>query len=626
MAEPDKSVARRATTWGGVAAVIAALYFARQVCIPLALAVLISFLLAPLVVRLRHWGLGRVFSVVLAVTGAVAVIGFIAWLMTAQVLDLAAKLPQYQSNMQKKVQSFSKPGGGILGQATRVLHELGSEVAKVGKPAESEDGAGSNPPTKPIPVEMYQTEPSALKLFRTVVASLLGPLATTGIVIVFVIFMLLNREDLRDRLIRLIGPGQINLTTQALDDAAQGVSRFLLTQLMVNLCYGIPIGIGLYFVGVPNPLLWGFMAAVLRFIPYLGPWLGASIPAVLAFAVDPGWGKLAGTLGVFAGMELVTYNVLEPFLYSARTGISAVAILAAAVFWTWLWGPIGLLLSTPLTVCLVVLGRYVPQLEFFYVLLGDEPVLAPHTRFYQRLLAMSYEEASELVDQFIAEHSVRELFDNVMIPALILAEEDRHQGLLDRTRERFVFDSVRELLADLRERQLQEAEAPASGELKNRSPEGEAPASVLCLPASDEADELAGLMLIELLSERGIVGKTVPPAAVDSERLDLFEQEPINIVYISALPPGGVTPAKSLCKRLRKQFPNLKIVIGVWEARADLGRLRQRIGPRLADTIVKTLSQAVEEIAPGAVVMTNEPGDTAAIPSNEQQQLAELKR
>jgi len=584
--------------WGGLAFVIAALYFAREVCIPLALAILLSFLLGPLVVRLRRIGVGRVLSVLITMGLAGAVVGLVTWLMASQIYDLAARLPQYQSNIQTKIRTLAKPGGGIMGKASRILRELSRDI-ETRKTAEETRVAPPGP--KPIPVEVHQPEPTAPQLLQNLVSSLAVPITTAGIVIVFVAFILLNREDLRDRVIRLIGAGRLNVTTQALDDAAHRVSRYLLMQLMVNLCYGIPIGIALFFVGVPNPLLWGLMATLLRFIPYLGPWLAASMPCALAFAVDPGWGMLIGTLAVFVVMELITYNVLEPWLYGSSTGISPVAILGAAVFWTWLWGPVGLLLATPLTVCLVVIGRYVPHLEFLSVVLGDEPVLTPEARFYQRLLAMNYDEAVDIAEEFAAEKSLAELYDQIFIPALSLAESDRHRGVLDPERERFIFDTTRELIQELPER-LEAAkkteERPAPKQVLHENP------VVLCLPAADEADELAAEMLAQLLAERGVAAKAVAAKALASERLEEVHKAGVPIVCVSSIPPGAVAPVRYVCKRLRAEVPELKITVGIWQKEADLARLQQRIGANLADAIVTRLAQAVEQISPAASSMT----------------------
>jgi predicted PurR-regulated permease PerM/GAF domain-containing protein len=620
MSPPQQSSARFVTL-SGVAVVVAALYFAREVCIPLALGILLSFLLAPLAVRFRHWGLGRIGSMTAAVSLAFGIVGFLGWLTAAQVYDLAAKLPQYESNIDKKIQSFAKGDGGTLAKSGHFFRRLKREIANVGKTPETEEPSRPTvAPAKPIPVEIHQPEPTPVQVLRDLLKSLMNPLITAGIVVVFVIFMLISREDLRDRLIRLVGAGQLNVTTQALDDAAHRVSRYLLMQLIVNVSYGLSIGIGLYFIGVPNALLWGLLTCVLRFIPYVGTWISAAMPAALAFAVDPGWVKLLATTGLFVVVEVIAYNFVEPLLFGASTGISSIGILAAAVFWTWLWGPIGLLLSTPLTVCLVVLGRYVPHLEFLSVMLSDEPVLTPEKRFYQRMLAMDSEEASELAEKFASEHSVRELYEQVIIPALALAEDDRQRGVLEPHRQRFIFDSTRALIQE-----LGEGEDVSGGALKTPDASSDQPASVLCLPASDEADELAAIMFSQLLGQRGIQVKTASASALASEHLGLVEKERVTLVCISAVPPGAVTSAKYLCKRLRTELPEVRIIVGFWQRDADLKRLQQRLSAPLVDGIVTSLTQAVEQISPMAP-QTEEAQPPSLIPANEQERLAELHR
>src|SRR6266478_9768 len=427
--------------------VVAALYFARAVFIPLALAVLLAFLLAPLVVRLRHWGLGRVPSTMIVVLFSFLMIAIIGGVMTSQLADLAHKMPVYEQNISRKLESLKTSGGGMISRITRVARNVTEALTPTPVPAKTQPGE-----ERPVPVEIRRTSFSPLEVIRNVLGSVLNVVLTAAIVIVFVIFLLFPREDLRDRLIRLLGAGSVNVTTQALDEAAQRVSRYLLALLGVNIAYGLVVGIGLYFIGVPNPLLWGLMAGLLRYIPYLGIWIAAAMPAAVAFGVEPGWVQAIIIFGLYLGVDLLIYNFVEPQLYGTSTGISPIAILVAAVFWTWLWGPVGLLLATPLTVCLVVLGRYVPSLEFLSVLLSDEPVLAPETRFYQRLLAMDVEEATEVAEEFLKDKSLEALDDEVLIPALTLAERDRHRGKLDDTHEQFVLQNTRLLAEDMAER------------------------------------------------------------------------------------------------------------------------------------------------------------------------------
>ena len=356
--------------------VIAALYFGRDVFVPLALAGLLSFALAPLIATLRRWGIPRTSAVITVVLVAFLGIFIFGFIVAGQVSQLGASLPRYEHNIREKIGSLQSgaPGGGLIDRAAEVLRDLRHDIEEATEaPAEEQAKSPLEPEAsepEPIPVQIRQPDPAPLQMLQTIVGPLIQPLATTGIVIVFVVFMLLKREDLRDRFIRLVGSRDLHRTTQALGDAAERVGRYLLMQLVVNVAYGVPIGIGLWLIGIPNPLLWGMLSIVLRFVPFLGPIIAAAFPLALSIAVDPGWSMLLWTAALFIVLELISGNVLEPWLYGASTGLSSIAILAAAIFWTWLWGPVGLLLSTPLTVCLVVLGRHVPQFEFLNVLLG----------------------------------------------------------------------------------------------------------------------------------------------------------------------------------------------------------------------------------------------------------------
>src|SRR5882724_9121750 len=483
---------RSTSTLLSLGIILAALYFARVVFVPLALAVLLAFLLGPLVTRLRHWGLGRVPSAMIVVVLSFMIVAIVAGFMVSQLADLAHKLPEYEQNVKQKLQSLRSSGGGVLNRVTKLVRNVTEELTPAPlTPSKTQPGED-----KPVPVEIRRTSFSPLDMIRNVLGSVLDLVLTAGIVVVFVIFLLIQREDLRDRLLRLLGAGRVNLTTQALDEAGHRVSRYLLALTIINLIYGLMAAIGLYFIGVPNPLLWGIMASLLRFIPYLGIWIAAAMPASLAFAVDPGWLNLALIFGLYGGIDLVMYNFVEPKVYGSSTGLSPMAVLVAAVFWTWLWGPVGLLLATPLTVCVVVLGRYVPSLEFLSILLSDEPVLSPQTRFYQRLLAMDVEEATQIAEQFLKGKSLEELYDTLLVPALTLAEEDRHQGRMDEAREQFVFKTTRFLIEDLAERSdeliagngsLRTHEEKLIDAKKSALPGAELTA--VCIPARDEADE-----------------------------------------------------------------------------------------------------------------------------------------
>ncbi len=576
--------------------VVAALHFGREIFIPLALAALLGFLLVPIVVRLRRWGFGRIPAVLTTVILAFTFIFIVGAIVTVQINELSNELPHYQFNIEKKISAFKKPGGALerLSAMVRELHQQVTEKT----PPEQETPAQPSKPVEPIPVEVHQPEPTPLQVIGNLLWSLVGPFAMAGIVIVFVIFMLIEREDLRDRVIRLFGAGRLQLTTQALDDAAERVSRYLLLLFLVNSTYGIPIGIGLYFIGVPSPVLWGLLAMLLRFIPYVGPIVAAFFPIVLAFAVDPGWTMPLLTIGLFLVVELFVNSFMEPWLYGTRTGISSLAVLIAAVFWTWVWGPIGLFVSTPLTVCLVVIGRYFPQLEFLNILFGDEPVLPPEARFYQRMLAMEQDEATELAEEYLEKNSLASLYDQVIVPALHLAERDHYHGELNETRHHHVIQSTRDLVEYLGEREDEQKNVLDKTEQANKPVHQNAPKHepVLCIPAMDEADEIVAMMFAQLLQQRGIAAKALAMRLTTLESLEEVGQEKVETACVSALPPLAILHARYLCRRLRSRFPHLKLLAGIWNINPQEGNLQKRIAAIPADGVVTSLMGAVEQI------------------------------
>ncbi len=393
------------------------------------------------------------------------------------------------------------------------------------------------------------------------------------------------------------------MTTQALEDAATRVSRFLLMQLLVNIAFGIPIAVGLYFIGVPNAILWGILATALRFVPYIGPWTAAAGPIGLSLAISTGWVAPILTVGLFAALELFTNSVMEPWVFGKNTGVSSVALLAAAVFWTWLWGPLGLLLATPLTVCLLVIGKHVPQLSFLDTLLGNEPVFEAKTRVYQRLLAGDQDEAAELIDRCLEQMPLVEVYDTVLVPALALAEVHWHRGDLDDGRHKFIFESLRASIEELGERrqaiQANESAAEAKEVLEDpslASSTGSAKLSILCLPAHDEADELAGIMLAQCLEMKGWPVHAVSVTALVGEMIDLVEEHKADLVCISSTPPAAVMHARYLCKRLCGRFPELSLVVGLWDTKGDLARASERIGCASTAHVVGTLAEAQEKI------------------------------
>jgi predicted PurR-regulated permease PerM len=576
--------------------VVGALYLGHDILIPLALSILLSFMLAPIVIRLRRWGLGRIPSVL-----AVVVLLFVALLglgsiVASQLVHLAENLPRYEWNLRAKIRDLpiAVPSGGVVERTTDMLRDLRKELEKATKGPEAKDAdAGAEEPVKPVPVQVQQPV-TPLQTLREIGGPLVRPIATAGLVFVFVVFMLLQREDLRDRIIRLVGSGDVARTTEAMNDAAKRISRYLLMQLVINICFGTSVGVGLYFIGVPNPILWGLLATILRFVPYVGPVIAALFPIALSFAVAPGWTLPLLTIALFVTLELIINNVLEPWLYGSSTGLSPVAVLVAAVFWTTLWGPAGLLLSTPLTVCLVVLGRHVPQLAFFDVLLGDEPALSPELRFYQRLLARDPDEATELAEEYLEDEPLEKLYDGVVIPALGLAEQDRLRGSLDRAAVQGMAEDTVGIVEYLMEEE-RDAEQAADTEASLPDASSE-PAPVLCIGARNALDEAAAAMLVHLLTQRGLAAATVPRENVAGRNLSRLPRHGVRLVCLSYLNPRATQHAHRLTRRLRHHFGgNAPIMVGLWMAE-PAQEPQELLDATGADLIATSLRQAVREV------------------------------
>jgi predicted PurR-regulated permease PerM len=588
MNENERAGLFKAATFVVVLLVAAVLYVAREVFIPFALALLLSFLLAPLVTRLQRIKIPKVPAVVITVTFAAMIIAAIGWLVSVQIYDLANKLPNYQATIQKKLKSLQPNGPGIFDRTSKMIEDTGKELSRA---AEEAKPAGTE--EKPIPVEVHTPRPNSMQVLQRVLGTVFNPLATAGIVAIFVIFMLIHMEDMRDRLLRLLGTHKLNLTTQALDDAAARVSRYLLMNLVVNVTYGVPVGVGLYFIGVPNAVLWGLLATLLRFIPYIGPWVAAAFPIALAFAVDPGWSMLLMAVGLFIALELASNNVIEPWLYGASTGLSPIAVIVAAVFWTWLWGPVGLLLSTPLTVCLAVIGRHFPQLEFFYVLLADEPVLPLETRFYQRLVARDPEDGAMLAEEFLKERPLVGFYDEVVLPALSMAEQARRQGALDESKQHCFWKNLRELVddwADHRDPGTETEVASAGASLSH------AAMSVACVASRDGSDEIAAAIVAQLLERRGIAARAYPCHTLSAECIQKLHDPHLKVVCICSVAPLAWRHARYLCKRLKSQSPGLKLVAFAGGAQEEVDAIQQRLGLENSDVVFKTAGHAVDQI------------------------------
>jgi predicted PurR-regulated permease PerM/methanogenic corrinoid protein MtbC1 len=600
MSQADHSVKMpRFILLGSVCITVAALYFAQEVLIPLALAALLSFLLAPLVTRLEHFHLPRVAAVIVTVLIAFAILFGIGWVVFDQLHDLDKQSGTYRAQIIEKLHHMREKGG-IL----NMIHSAGAEVTKaLNAPATEPSKTDQTAEVMAAPVNGTPSQNSPFDLLRPIGAFLLGPVGTAFVVTVFAIFMLLQREDLRDRLIRLVGRNRLTLTTKALDDAAERVSRYLLMQSIVNGSVGVVILLLLLGVGhingiaFPAVALWGMMSALLRFIPYVGIWVSAIMPLLLSLAVYPGAKAALEVLGCYLGVELVAANAVEPLLFGSSTGIATLAVLVAAAFWTWLWGPVGLLLSTPLTVCLVVMGKYVPQLEFLTILLAEEPALSPPERIYQRLLALDQEEAEDLIHEYNKKMSLDEVYDTVLTPALSTAELDAHRGNLTDDQLVIIQRGIRDIVDELGDRQRAAAakEENATPQLQFTLPKG-CTANVVCLPANDESDEIAAQMLAHLLQIRGYCVKVASVSQLASEMVDTVKDFKADIVCISALPPAAVTHARYLCKRLHSQYPDTEMVVGLWITDGNLDRAMDRIASVHPVRMASNFTQAIDQI------------------------------
>jgi predicted PurR-regulated permease PerM len=590
--------------------VVGALYFARDVFVPLALALLLSFALGPLVMMLRRWRFGRVPSVIAGVVLASLIIFGIGGLIGSQLAGLAENLPQYRYNMVEKIHSLRSAavGSGILGPVSKMLDDLKKEISRPAEPPPAPDrlsGPSSSPnQQKPVPVEIRQPAETPAEVIQGVAGPLLPPLAMTGIVVVFVIFFLLQREDLRDRFIRLAGARDLNRTTRALDDAASRLSRYLLTQCAINACFGVLIGFGLWLIGVQSPLLWGLLAMLLRFVPYIGPVIAAGFPAAVAFAVDPGWSTLLWTIGLFLLVEPIMGQVLEPWLYGHSTGLSPVAVVVAAAFWTWLWGPIGLLVSTPLTLCLVVIGRHVERLEFLNIALGNRPALEAEESFYQRMLAGDSDEAVQQAEEFLKKAPLVAYYDQIAILGLALAQQDVNRGALDRDRRLAIKESVDGVIADLSDHENAPPPGAAAGE--PATPRQEAAAAgweggvVLCVSGRGALDETVAAMLAQLLGKQGIGARVVPSNEVSAANMPHFDTADAEIACLSYLEAGGLTNARYLIRRLRRKRPATRIILGLWTLSEEAVESRNALGETGADVIVTSLAQAIAAVRDAA--------------------------
>ncbi len=598
---------------GSAAVIVAALYFGRDILMPLSLALLLGFVLEPVVHRFRRLGMPRPVAVAAVVVLTVGLLGMAALFIGSQVTALSAQLPTYQSNIKTKLRAFRETaaGPGRLDGVVRTLDAVRDEVDRatvsLGQPGTPR---GSGTPVQRVEIQDHQ--PTPLEQLVDWIQRGSGPLATAGVTIVFVVFVLLDRLDLRDRVLRLWGSASLHRSTDAMDEAGRRISKYLTMQVVVNLSYGVPMAAGLWVIGVPGSILWGATASVTRFVPYVGPVLAAVFPLTLAFAVDQGWSMLGWTLILIIGLEVLVNNLVEPWLYGSSTGLSAMSLIVAATFWTALWGPVGLIMSTPLTVCLLVIGRHLPRLGFLDVLLGSRPALDTPTRIYQRLLAGDVEEAIELSNDHVVGDDVGGFYNDIGLPVLRMAADDHARVATAEHRHRLVvgMDAV---LDDL-------VEQHAPPDVKTAAPRP----GVICLGGKWEVDDLSARMLVHALSMTGLPAERRPVPTVASDylaRLDLANASTVCIVYFSPHPDAQ---ARHLCRRIRRRWPDLPIVLALWSASPELlgEAALQELG---ADAMVTSITEAVARLTHAAGLAPGQHFVPAEIPAADPARVEALK-
>ncbi|NHT76165.1 putative PurR-regulated permease PerM [Rhizobium sp. PP-F2F-G38] len=583
----------------------------QEIFVPLALSLLLTFTLAPIVSFLRRRSVPKIAAVMIAVASAFCAIALFSVVVASQVSNLAQNIPAYQRNIVVKVQTLAQAGSGdgIMKHLSGIVERVGEEIQT--RAVESQEDAAAAVPTsrEPMPVEIV-TRSNPIQTLGNFILPLISPFATAGLVIVLVIFMLLEREDLRDRFIRLVGLNDLHRTTEALQDAGKRVGKYLLMQLVVNALYAFPITIGLWILGIPNAILWGLLTLVLRFVPYIGPVIGMILPLFLALAIAPGWSLVLWVGALFLTTELISNNVVEPWLYGSHTGLSPLAIIISAIFWSWLWGPLGLMLSTPLTVCLVVLGRYVPQFSFLDVLLGNEPVLEPHEKLYQRLLAGDPDEATANAEDYLEDEYLLDYYEKVGMPALLLGEVDRQRGVMTEAQIERFSGSVRSLvdnLSEIADEEESEEDVPTDPEASDGTdkagddvdlPDGTGH-SLLCIGGRGDIDDAAAAMLAQLLEIQGADAASIAHSTTDLRMLK--DSDTIDTVVFTFLNGNSKTHARNLVRRLKRMKPGLRVGLFVPLANGQ-DHPRMTLEDTNADfitlTLVETVRSALTETGP----------------------------
>lgn len=589
---------RTLTTLAATALIAAILHIGSEIFLPLAFAVVIAFALSPVVTFLRNRGLPNLLAVLGAVTVAFVAIGLFMLVVAAQVGTLARDLPMFQDNIVTKLDGIrdSGDGTGVIPRVTRMVTEIGERMTV----ALPENGAA--PPPQPVQVQVL-SDRNAFEVVRDLVVPLIGPVATAGLVIVVVVFMLLERDELRDRFIRLVGTNDIHKSTQVMEDAGSRVARYLLIQLLVNVIYAVPIGVGLWLIGVPNAALWGMLTLVLRFVPYIGSIMAAAFPLFLSFAASPDWSMLLWTAALFILVELITSNVIEPWLYGSRTGVSPLAIIVSAIFWTWIWGPMGLVLSTPLTVCLVVLGRHIPQFEVFNILFGDEPVLAPHSRLYQRLLVGDVVESTFRAEEALEEQFIADYHRDVGIPALLLAQSDYERGIVARDQELRMAAAAMRFLDELDavvDEELEEARAIAADDHPGPSAAAAlagAGRRLVSIGGQSELDDVAARMLAQSARAEGAEAVALAHADLAPSRFAAVTASGAGCAILNFLESSPPRVALLHIRRIKRAAPGMRVGVVIWQtgpagASRDMAQEAAGIG---ADFCVGSLEEALRE-------------------------------
>ena len=590
--------------------IIALLHVGREILLPLVIATLLAFILAPVIRRLHILGMWKAPSVILTVVVAIVGLAGLGYTIAVQITQLADDLPKYQANLSEKVRALSgsPAASGALDRAAQTLRKLQDEIGKAAPAARV-----ASPDPKPMLVEVRQPQATGLEAIANLVRPLLSPLATSALVILFLLFILLAREDLRDRFLRLVGTADLQRSTAALDDAGSRLSRFFLMQTLLNTGFGVVIGAGLWLIGIPNAVLWGVLAGLMRFVPFIGGLVAAFFPVVLAAAVDPGWAMVLLTAALFIIAEPIAGHVVEPVLYGQHTGLSPVAIVIATLFWTVLWGPIGLLLATPLTVCLVVLGRHIEALHFIEVLLGDEPALAPHERFYQRLLAGDATDAADQAEEQLKTQALSTYYDAVPMQALMLAQVDSAHGKLPREKQLDVRDTIDEVVDDLADFSDATPDGTKEPPVESQIPvvaraqlpdQWQMPYPVLCVGSRSSLDEAACIMLAHVLEKHGVPAWVQPYADVASAktiRVDAADARLVCLSYFGAASkPAHV---RFLIRRLKRLMPQAQFLAGFWmlgEGHDKAEEWRKAVG---ADFVATSLTQATAVVVREASVV-----------------------